>query len=327
MFSEVISFLTVNRQEVNRLLVAPWLSVFVLIWRSLLECTQLSFTLTVVFLLYPISRVFYAKIRIWRILTYLSTIFFSAVCSGVDPRCWGGVEVCWAHQGLQKWRCLPAAPAGGWKGEDVWKSCACRNTSPSVTLSLCSSLPLPPLSLLFMLSLFSFSRTTYSILLLYTPPFSQSLSPSFFHSLLSHLSLFPSLSSCLTLRLFHSLSLFLSLFLWLSYSLCYSLSFLQSLSPRPLLSHSLITPPITFLLTLSFSLWFFSPTLVFFVLLSHWFTHSGLSLGVHHPVVKRTLEYGIRKRVMDLPQYKQKKSFTKKVFTLAWGGFDYCKKE
>lgn len=52
-----------------------------------------------------------------------------------------------------------------------------------------------------------------------TPPFSHSLSPSFFHSLLSHLLLFPSLSSCLTLGLFYSLSLsftysiFLSLFL------------------------------------------------------------------------------------------------------------------
>lgn len=87
-------------------------------------------------------------------------------------------------------------------------------------------------------SLFSNSRTTYSILL------SHSLSPSFFHSLSFLTSLFPSLSSCVTLRLFHSLSLsftysiFLSLFPWPSYSLCYSLSFLQSLSPHPLLSHS-----------------------------------------------------------------------------------------
>lgn len=195
-------------------------------------------------------------------------LFPPAVCSGVDPRCRGGVEVCWAHQGLQKWRCLPAAAAGGWNGEDVWKSCACR----LLLLSHCHSA-----AIFLFLHSHSYSRrhsflsvallTPFSILLLYTPLFPLSVTIIFPLSLLSHLSLFPSLFLCnsralsLSFIIFHILYFSLPLSVTLLLTLLFSLSFSHSL-------HILFFS--TLLSHLFSSLSLFSPTLVFLFLLSLW---------------------------------------------------------
>lgn len=247
MFSEFILFFTVYRQEVNRLLVAPWLSVFVLIWRSLLKCTlwmvarsQLSFTLTLVFLLYPISRVFMLRLESEEFWHMCLQFFPRSVLGCGSPmlrRCGGLLS----SPRTTKMEMLPCSSC--WRMEGwgcVEELCMQEHVSFCHTVTLQLSSSPSPLTLIHT-SLFSFSRTTYSSLLLYSP------------------------------------------------------LFLQSLTPHSLRSHSLITPPITVLLTFFFTLSLFSPTLVFLFLLSHWLTHSGLWLGFHHPVVICILEHSIKK--------------------------------